>query len=217
MNCDQVRDLLEAHVDGGLGDAAGREVDRHLARCPACSARLSRLRSLLADAQGLPRSIEPPRDLWPAISARLPPRSALPLRRARRTRTVTLRAPWLAAAAVALIVMSSSVTLLLRRGASEPAAGAGVGLPASIVALEGEYTTAAAEIASVLEQQRGALPREAVAALERSLRVLDDAIAESRGALARDPANAQLSQLLLATYQRKLDVLKRASFLAGSL
>jgi uncharacterized lipoprotein YbaY len=130
---------------------------------------------------------------------------------------VTLRAPWLAAAAVALIVMSSSVTLLLRRGASEPAAGAGVGLPASIVALEGEYTTAAAEIASVLEQQRGALPREAVAALERSLRVLDDAIAESRGALARDPANAQLSQLLLATYQRKLDVLKRASFLAGSL
>ena len=57
----------------------------------------------------LPRDIEPPRDLWPAIEARLEPRA---VRGGRRW-------PWLAAAGVLLVVGSSLITAnLVRREAA---------------------------------------------------------------------------------------------------
>ena len=62
---------LNGYVDGALDESARAAVERHLAACAACRADVERLRALLADAKGLPRSIESPRDLWPAIQPRL--------------------------------------------------------------------------------------------------------------------------------------------------
>ena len=58
----------------------------------------------------LPRDIEPPRDLWPAIEARLEPRADAGAPR---------RWAWLAAAGVLLVIGSSLITAsLLRREAA---------------------------------------------------------------------------------------------------
>jgi len=48
-------------------------------------------------------------------------------------------------------------------------------------------------------------------ALDRDLKVVDVAIAELKDAVARDPANPALRQLLAASYRQKVDLLKRAS------
>lgn len=230
MNCEQAREQLEAHADGSLEPGVAAEVDRHLAGCVPCATRLAHLRAILKQAMHLPRSIEPARNLWPDIAGRLearttavppyrltalPPVPPLP----QRSRPVRRPPAWLlAAAAVALIVVSSGVTaLLLWSGRAPGETLAGAGLPGPVLALERDYTEAVAEIERVLQASRGSMAPEAVAAVERSLRVLDEAIQESRTALARSPENRQLPRLLWATYERKLDLLKRATRLAGEL
>ena len=228
MNCEQARELLEAHADGSLEPAVAAEVDRHLAGCAPCATRLARLRAILKQAMHLPRSIEPARNLWPDIAARLQARAPqaraaavlpfLPPSPHGARRRLQVPAWLLAAAAAALIVVSSGVTALLVRSKGVPATtSTGPGLPAALVALERDYTGAVAEIERVLQASRGSMAPEAVVAVERSLRVLDEAIQESRTALARSPENQQLSRLLWATYEQKLDLLKRATRLAGEL
>ena len=53
-----------------------------------------------------------------------------------------------------------------------------------------------------------------MATVEHSLRIADSAIAEARAALASDPANAALAALFNSNYERKIDVLRRATELA---
>jgi hypothetical protein len=47
--------------------------------------------------------------------------------------------------------------------------------------------------------------------LERTLRVIDEAIAEARAALAADPSNRTLLDVLSANYEQKVELLRRAS------
>ena len=37
MRCEEIRSLLDAHLDNELAEELNRRVDRHLLRCPACS------------------------------------------------------------------------------------------------------------------------------------------------------------------------------------
>jgi anti-sigma factor RsiW len=41
---------LAAHLDGRDGDAAGRDMEAHLARCPACREAVDELRTILAES-----------------------------------------------------------------------------------------------------------------------------------------------------------------------
>ena len=54
-----------------------------------------------------------------------------------------------------------------------------------------------------------------VRTVERALTVIDSAIAEARAALAADPANAALIDILSAHYERKVDLLQRATELSS--
>jgi hypothetical protein len=47
--------------------------------------------------------------------------------------------------------------------------------------------------------------------LKASLRTIDEAILEARNALARDPANAMLIEMLSSTYRQKVDLLRRTT------
>ena len=47
--------------------------------------------------------------------------------------------------------------------------------------------------------------------VRRNLAVIDAAIAELHTALERDPGNGELTRMLLATYQRKIDLLEQAA------
>lgn len=134
-----------------------------------------------------------------------------------------------AAAVVLLVASTAAVTrwLVLRDAREAGSAGAAAGAPAAVaapdrpeagdvVALaafrrdESRYTAAIAELEAALRRDRARLAPETLRILRRNLEVIDRALAESRAALARDPANAELERMILSTYSKKLELLRRA-------
>jgi hypothetical protein len=165
----------------------------------------------------LPREIVPPPDMWPAILAELAPRSS---------RTLLWTSRWRVAAAVLLVAGSSSVITLLAVRANErgraaatvagaPSAPAGESrLPAHLAVAELGYERSIDALRRTLDERRDSLAPSTVATVERSLRIADSAIAEARSALEHDPANRVLADLLVSNYERKIDLLRRATELA---
>ena len=88
-------------------------------------------------------------------------------------------------------------------------------LPASFRLAEGQYTQTIDELRLAVDAQRAHLNPETVRTVDRSLAVVDSAIAEARAALLADPGNRTLVDLLSASYQRKLDLLRRTSELSS--
>jgi hypothetical protein len=122
----------------------------------------------------------------------------------------------LAAASIGAVVLSVAVGRYLagdreRELATAPSALAARALPASLVEVEGDYARAASDLRAALDARRGTLRPETIAQVERSLAIIDAAIAEARAALLRDPANQLLAEMLAAGYGRKLDLLRRAT------
>ena len=70
---------------------------------------------------------------------------------------------------------------------------------------------AASMLQDLLDQQESALAPETVAQLKTSLRTIDEAIVEARNALARDPSNKLLVEMLSANYKQKVDLLRRST------
>lgn len=75
---------------------------------------------------------------------------------------------------------------------------------------EASYQTAIADLQRVLEAKQGQMAPETVQTLERNLRIIDAAIAESRAALEKDPNSRELTRMLTATYDAKVKVLRQA-------
>jgi hypothetical protein len=176
---------------------------------------------LRAEVEALPREIEPPHDLWPGIAARLQessrPSRTEPAAPGRRSwvRDRVRNPVWLAAAAVVLVMLASGVTALALRGgapapvAVTPAAHPSPGL-AAFHGSDGQYRAAIEQLQADFEARRGRLSPATVATIEKNLKIIDQAIAESRAALAADPNNAELPLMLSDIYQTKLDLLQRA-------
>jgi hypothetical protein len=53
--------------------------------------------------------------------------------------------------------------------------------------------------------------------VESNLEVIDRALAEVRGALAKDPESPELNRMLVATHRKKVDVLRRVVRLSTQL
>ncbi len=212
MKCDEVRTFLDDYLDRSLGEPEREAVTSHLASCPACAAELEELRTLLADVAALPEAIEPERDLWGEIEPRLRrvsgmagrrdggtagDRSAVPpFRRSART--------WwmLAAAAVVLMTLSSGVTVAwLRR--QQPSVE-------RVISLQSDYARASLELVRQVESAERSLSPVTLAVIQRNLGIIDAAIRESEAALAKDPGNRGLEQMVLTRYQQRLDLLRRA-------
>lgn len=179
----------------------------------------------------LPRGLEPARDLWPQIAARIGDTGAnAPA--AGRPRGPAWR--WQAAAAVLLVAGSSllTATLLDRR---QPAGQAAVNAsstvqgpaPAGVVAmpaafgpagtLDPEYLAARQQLTQVLEQRIAALPASTRAKLEFNLGEMRRAADEINVALAGQPGDPLLEELLLGIYQDELAMLANVNLLTNSL
>jgi len=168
----------------------------------------------------LPREIAPPPELWSSIRAELAPRSA----------RVWWASGWrLAAAGLVIAAGSSLATIAVLRtrerapmiatapAVRAPEAGPATDapqLPAQLVSTEQNYVRSVETLRRKLDERRDSLAPSTVATVERSLRIADSAIAEARAALERDPSNAVLAALFASNYERKIDVLRRASELA---
>jgi predicted anti-sigma-YlaC factor YlaD len=221
MTCQELDERLDAWVDGELDARAAAEVEAHLAGCALCQARERRLRQLLAHAASLPRSITPPRDLWPDIA-----------RRIGRERTWSWAAgrpqPW--ALAVAATVLVGLVAVLWTGRA--PSAVRTVEIPAAtpearraalsvsdpvLAAAERDYEAAANALLEALQKRQAEIQPETLVAVRANLEVIDRALAEVREALVKNPSNPELNRMLVATHRKKVDVLRRVVRLSTDL
>ena len=71
MTAHLTEEQLNGFADGALAPAVRAEVARHLEECAQCRAEVDGTRDVLEAAAGLPKIIEPPRDLWLDIRPRL--------------------------------------------------------------------------------------------------------------------------------------------------
>ena len=161
----------------------------------------------------LPRELRPARDLWPDIETRLEPRG--------RRGTWA----WQAAAAIVLVAVSSLITATLVRRADTPVARASAPVPQAQVtkaafgpshSLNAEYDTARRQLATDLEQRLAGMPPSARQKLEANLAEMHRAAAEINAALARQPGDPLLEELLLNTYQDELGVLASVNQLTST-
>lgn len=195
----------------------------------------------LAERLGaLPRELDPAHDLWPGVEARL----ASPLTGPTHDRRVIPLWPALAvglAAAAALALWwvpstpagttgTTGTTAEIAQASpsrsdvgggtptrSDADADAGPAPAEDTLLLPGEqdYRSAAELLAQAIEDRRGELPSELAAVYEDNVGVVDEAIARSRAALARDPEDEQLRALLDDAYRRKLDLLQQVAAIPG--
>jgi hypothetical protein len=207
--------VLSDLVDDALDARARTDADGHLATCDACFARVQRVRVLVAQATALPATMAAPPDEWRRIRARL----------GHEPRGVSV-SPWwtrrsvLLAAGLALVIASSAVTALIVGGEGdvamqpEPAPAPVAAVMPLLAALEQDYAMVTRDLERELAGRKHTLAPETIAAVERSLRTIDAAIAEARAALARDPASETLARLLVAGHDQKIELLRHATRLA---
>jgi len=207
MMCPEMEVRLNEYVDGTLAARERAAVEAHLAECAGCRAGIVELRALVTAAAALPKSVPPKRDLWGDIARRLGKRERGNGKRVWRERAFWRRA--LAAAAV-LVIALGIYRLLPPITAHYRPAGQGW------VAVQADFDRASGELGRALALERHRLRPETVALLERNLEIIDAAIAESRAALARDPANAELRGLFAAAYRHKVELLRWAAHAATS-
>lgn len=226
---DRLSDYLAESLEGDDLTA----LERHLAECGECRGVLEDLRRVVSRAGGL-GNVQPPRDLWPGIAAAIkaPVQAlrdagnakviALPTavvgERASGTRErLAFTRTQLAAASVALIAVSALTTwwagpgLGVRSEApSLPQTPSAVTMAAAVAAppkgLAAELSALEAALASASAQ----LDPNTVRVLQRNLGVIEQAIEDSRRALAVDPGNDFLTDHLDQVYERKLEYLRDA-------
>lgn len=232
-------DQLSDYLDGDLPREQTRDLESHLETCADCRTAFEELKQVRERAASL---VDPPvpDDLWAGIATRIgaagstseggangqsasgPARVvSLPVHHRRWAFSL----PQLAAAGFLLVVGSAATVWTLRgnldRGAVATRGGAPAvdtaQAPAATLAtfdaerVEGEITA----LQQALERGRERLDPQTVIVLEKNLTLIRQATEEARRALEADPANADLQQYLAGTVQRKLDMMKRATAMAG--
>jgi hypothetical protein len=178
---------------------------------------------LMEKASRMPVDIQPERDLWPGIAARLEPREQ-PGRDTGRWRLVGA-----IAAAVALVAVSSLLTVWVTdrsepvtisrvqppQGMTRPAAGSANFGPDYV--LGPKYEKARQQLSRDLEVQLKTLSPKTREVVEKNLSQIRQAMADINGALAEDPGNVLLQQLLMAAYQDEMTMLMEVNRMAQSL
>ena len=201
-------------ADGTVAPDRADALASHVAGCAECAADVEVLRATIQGIRGGPVPNAELDAMWPAIRERIErgkvrvlPASAAPARR--RWRRV-----WVGAGAAAAV---ACLALLLRVRPHEPPGSAP---PAgSFVPNGGTLTPAAdsagasqAEIQRLLDEielEKAMLPPATAAVADSDLRAIDQAIAELKDAIARDPNNPALRQMLAASYKQQRDLLRR--------
>lgn len=225
---DRFTDRLSEFIDGDLSPAEEAAVQEHLQACELCRSTVAQLRLVVHEARNL-EDREPAVDLWPAIRSRLGTDQVqvIPLashREDRRQSRFSFTLPQLAAAGIILMLLSGASVWLVTGGVQRPAASSPLAANAapaapgtgatSLVRLESGadagYDAAVRELQHTLEANRSRLDPTTIEVVQRSLAIIDRAIADARSALAHDPADPYLRRHLDNTMHKKIDILRRA-------
>lgn len=222
MTHEVIKHLLDDYVTGDLTEDARAPVAEHIAACDLCRSEIGSLQTIVARARGLPRSVEPPAEAWTGIRSAIARDESAVREPGPAAGFGERRRPYLVAAAVVLAAVLSSAGTAWYLSARNPAGNLPAAIavnnnsetPATLAAFtieENNYLRTASRLQDLLDQQEGSLAPETVAQLRASLHAIDDAIIEARNALARDPANKLLVEMLSSSYRQKVDLLRRST------
>ena len=211
--CQRTRDLLDDLIDGELDSTTGGRVTEHLRICGPCRAEEAAVLGLLARAEGARGGIEPERDLWPAIRGRIEshPRA--------RPATVSSRAlqlwAWSATAAAVVLAAGLAAALALRGVPDGGGTAVADGTPGESRALLAAYDEAEQDFArsretllAELHARGDRLDPEVARFVADNLEIMDRAARDIRAALDADPTDPGLRRMLLASYRKRLDLLR---------
>ena len=224
MASDDFTDRLSEYLDDELSSGERAVIDAHLASCPECRSTLDALRAIVSSARQLTDS-PPANELWSPIAARIAPAEGpvAPVSAFRRvvSSRLSFTLPQLAAAGLALMVLSGGLVWMARSGdprvdfqpISAVAESPG---PATrpVMFPDPHYDEAVAELERALRAAKTRLDPATVRILDQNLATIDLAIEQSGLALATDPGNVYLNRHLVDVRQRKLTLLLRATALA---
>lgn len=200
MNCEFIEANLDDWLDGLLEGRRSEVFEAHLEQCEVCAARVNRARAMLVTAAALPREIPPARDLWPEIAAKLSAPQEKPV-----------QPRWFRALAAGVAVVGVFAAGMLANQALD-----NQDMPAERVAVRQQPRL------PDVEQARNLLPASYVELVEgagasaesdvllRNLLVVNLAIRDVERALAEDPGNTRLSELLSALYAQEGRILSQA-------
>ena len=175
---------------------------------------------IMADAARLSPSVTPGRDLWPgieqAITAPVVPK---------RSR---LGSAWAQAAAVVLLVGGSSgLTYFAMSDSDDPTVPIAAESPTLIFepvqasfgsqyTLGPDYIDARRVLTGNLDERLGRLSPEARQDVLRNMQTIREAIDDINRALAQEPDNVLLQELLIDAYRDELSVMRRLDGIANS-
>src|SRR5690606_1337643 len=178
---------------------------------------------LMLAARQLPQGIAPGRDLWPGIAAGIEEQREAPSRRGAGWNRLFAQA----AAVLLLIGGSSGVTWLAMKQdapavATEPSAEVlkfqpVAGSFGSQYHLGAEFVEARNSLEARLDEELKRLSPETRAEVEANLNTIRAAIVEINLALANEPDNALLQELLMNAYRDELAVMSRVDGMASSV
>jgi negative regulator of sigma E activity len=148
------------------------------------------------------------------------------------SRQITFSLPQLAMAASLLIAVSAGVSYLAGQKSSPATVAQSAPQETPIQAMaepsnappgdvhranfaDAQYDKAVSDLELMLREQRDQLDPRTIVVIERNLTVIDDAIRQAREALDADPANTFLNSHLADARRRKIELLRRATSIAG--
>ena len=211
MNCSEFASRIDGYLDGRLHSEEEEAFRNHLAECRACAGEAEVAQDLRQRAARLPRSLDPPRDLWPEIATRITAETVVRGRFVRRA--------LMAAAAVALIAGSVVTAYLVGRSqvgtTVENRQTIETG-PSEIVLASfqelgvADYLVTRSALFGALDARRDDLSPETLEVLMTNLKVIDDAMGKIAEALGEEPGNEFLMKRLAAAYRRQINLLETA-------
>ncbi len=118
MNNKHILEQIQDYIDGALSAQQKQIVEDHLTQCTSCKSEVDKLRKLISNLKALPKSIEPPADLFNNIEKTLAPKKILFLNPEKRinSESVTNFLKWFPvtkyarAAAILILVLGIGVT-----------------------------------------------------------------------------------------------------------
>jgi hypothetical protein len=215
MDRDQAMDdRLEEFLAGRLDGAGRAALERELAVDAELRADLEFLRRVRNEAAALPRTLEPGRDLWPEIAARLDGarRGTVDFGRYRTRQRVPMMRYVVAAAAIALFAVALPLLVEPRPSGVGPVDVAGAA-PESDPELErvtAQYLAARDELMAALAERKDKIAPETYAVVEENLTVIASAVSEIETALAIEPESEKLERMLYAAYRSEVNLLRQA-------
>ncbi len=213
LTCDELDDMLSDYLEGTLAAERRVAIERHARDCSRCRALLGDLMAITREARAL-RPLIPSRDLWPEIAARIEaPVVPHPAGRPARRRVFPHGPAALAAAAAALVIATAGVTYLITSHQPPAEMQPVATRPVAAVPVDRLYDQEIARLSAIVRERRAELDPATAAVIERNLRVIDRAIAESRAALAKDPASSLLNDQLNVALDRKVELLRTVALL----